>query len=482
MGGYELCGLDGHEATAPVSHRTPAPQPGSGGRLQDALGVAARQGLQAKSQAKVDIGEPTGKLHRTRITAITVAGRKLDLWGLVDKDGAVAQSGGKPPLDLLTSINRAAAELWKMNDTTLLVRVPLWRKAVDDVRATAAKASGEFKKVAALKHGMTKQRDQGGGFFEDVNGYLKALAEVKALAGEIQSAQIGYEQSLAELESKIGLKDFEEGKDGVEKKKAELDAKKAELAEAQAIFGKVLEIGKKVASADWKGLADQAIGFIKDKAEEAVRDAILGKLFDVDIKRLTEALDEAKKKTAAAKAKWLEKSVEAATLGMRKAATDFDNARNKLRDALTNLARNQGNAVAALNRNDATRPLGQLIEQRSGQLVAIGKAREVVHSFMNVTSSVVVQGQSLRQQYARLSTEISHLKDDPVYRTDSPWGKEVLAVAVINADLMVRVADAVGGLQGEASVALTYLDSDAETGPMGPYNKAIETVDKALQA
>ena len=474
--------LDSHEATAPVSHRTPAPQPGSGGRLQDALGGAARQVLQAKSQAKVDIGEPTGKLRRTRITAITVAGRKLDLWGLVDKDGAVAQSGGKPPLDLLTSINRAAAELWKMNDTTLLVRVPLWRKAVDDVRATAAKASGEFKKVAALKHGMTKQRDQGGGFFEDVNGYLKALAEVKALAGEIQSAQIGYEQSLAELESKIGLKDFEEGKDEVEKKKAELDAKKAELAEAQAIFGKVLEIGKKVASADWKGLADQAIGFIKDKAEEAVRDAILGKLFDVDIKRLTEALDEAKKKTAAAKAKWLEKSVEAATLGMRKAATDFDNARNKLRDALTNLARNQGNAVAALKRNDATRPLGQLIEQRSGQLVAIGKAREVVHSFMNVTSSVVVQGQSLRQQYARLSTEISHLKDDPVYRTDSPWGKEVLAVAVINADLMVRVADAVGGLQGEASVALTYLDSDAETGPMGPYNKAIETVDKALQA
>jgi hypothetical protein len=49
----------------------------------------------------------------------------------------------------------------------------------------------------------TAQRDQGGGFFEDVNGYLKALAEVNALAGEIKSAQIGYEQSLAELESKI---------------------------------------------------------------------------------------------------------------------------------------------------------------------------------------------------------------------------------------------------------------------------------------
>jgi hypothetical protein len=31
-------------------------------------------------------------------------------------------------------------------------------------------------------------------------------------------------------------------------------------------------------------------------------------------------------------------------------------------------------------------------------------------------------------------------------------------------------------------VALTYLGSNAEAGPMGPYNKAIETVDKALQA
>jgi hypothetical protein len=62
------------------------------------------------------------------------------------------------------------------------------------------------------------------------------------------------------------------------------------------------------------------------------------------------------------------------------------------------------------------------------------------------------------------------------------WGKEVLAVAVINADLMVRVADAAGALRGEASVALTYLGSDAEAGPMGPYNKAINTVDKALQA
>jgi hypothetical protein len=453
--------------------------------MQDALGVknvTARQGQQAKSQAKLDIGEPTVKPHRTRMTAITVAGRKLDLWGLLDKDGAVAQSGGKPPVGLLTSINRAAVELYKMNDSTLLVRVPLWRKAVADVRGTAAKAMGEFKKVEGLKQGVKKQRDQGGGFFEDVNGYLKALAEVNALAGEIKSAQIGYEQSLAELESKIGLKGYEEGKDDVEKKKAELEAKKAELAEAQAIFGKVLEIGKKVASADWKGLADQAIGFIKDKAEETVRDAILGKLFDVDIKRLTDALDEAKAKTAAAKAKWLEKSVEAATLGMRKGATDFDNARGKMRAALDNLARNHGNAIGALKRNEATRPLGQLIEQRSGQLTAIGAAREVVHSFMRVADSVVDQARLLRDQYARLSNEIGYLKDDPVYRSDSAWGKEALAVAVINADLMVRVADAAGGLQGEANVALTYLGSDAEAGPMGPYNKAIETVDKALQA
>jgi hypothetical protein len=457
--------------------------------MQDALGVkmasvtnvTARQGQQAKSQAKVDIGAPTAKLHRTRITAISVAGRKLDLWGLIDKDGAVAQSGGKPPLDLLTSINRAAVELWKMNDTALLVRVPVWQKAVADVRATAANAAGELKKAEAQKAGITKQRDKGGEFFEDVNGYLKALADVNAIAGEIKSAQLGYEQSLAELESKISLKGYEEGKDDVEKKKEALEAKKAELAEAQAIFGKVLEIGKMVASADWKGLADKAIGFIKDKAEEAVRDAILAPLFDVPIKRLTEALDEAKAKTAAAKAKWLEKSVEAATLGMRKAATDFDNARVKLRAAWANLARVQGNAVGALKRDESTKRLGLLIEQRSGQLTAIGKAREVVHSFMNVTASVVEQARSLRQQYARLSTEIGYVKDDPVYRTDSPWGKEVLAVAVINADLMVRVADAVGGLQSEARAALTYLGSDAEAGPMGPYNKAIETVDKALQ-
>ena len=463
--------------------------------LQDALGVKmasfgssavdARQGpqgQQAKPQAKVDVGEPTIKPRRTRITAITVAGRKLDLWGLMDKDGAIAQSGGKPPLDLLTSINRAAVELYKTNEQTLLVRVPLWRQAVAEVRRTAASAAGELKQAEAQKAGIGKQRDQGGGFFEDVNGYLKALAEVKEIAGQIQSAQTAYEQSLAELESKIGLKDFEEGKDDVAKKQGELDAKKAELAEAQEIFGKVLEIGKKVASADWKGLADQAIGYIKDKAEEAVRDKILGQLFDVDIKRLTDALDEAKKKTAAAKAKCLEKSVEAATLGMRKAATDFDNARGKLSAALANLARNQRNAVGALKRNESTRRLGLLIEQRGGQLAAIGKAREVVHSFMRVADSVVTQASSLRQQYARLSTEIGHLKDDPVYRSDSTWGKEALAVAVIDAALMVRVADAAGGLQGEANVALTYLGNDAEAGPMGPYNKAIETVDKALQA
>ena len=101
---------------------------------------------------------------------------------------------------------------------------------------------------------------------------------------------------------------------------------------------------------------------------------------------------------------------------------------------------------------------------------------------MRVADSVVTQASSLRQQYARLSTEIGHLKDDPVYRSDSAWGKETLAVAVIDAALMVRVADAAGGLQGEANVALTYLGNDAEAGPMGPYNKAIETVDKALQA
>ena len=466
MGLLTALGLSAHGAAGPVT-ATPGP-----------LGPL---GPKAQSGTKVAVGEPTVKPRRTRMTAITVAGRKLDLWGLVDKDGAVAQSGGKPPLDLLTSINRAAIELWKTNETTLLVRVPVWQKAVSNVRGTTTKAAGEFKKAAALVRGMKDRRDQGGNFFEDVNGYLNALAEVKALAGAIQSAQLGYEKSLAELESKIGLKGFEEGKDDVEKKKAELDAKKAELAEVQAIFGKVLEIGKKVLSADWKGLADQAMGYIKDKAEEAVRDAILGKLFDVDIKRLTDALDEAKAKTAAAKAKWLEKAVEAATLGMRQAATDFDNARGKLRAALANLARNQGNAVGALKRNESTRPLGQLIEQRGAQLAVIGKAREVVHSFIRVADSVVTQAKLLRQQYARLSIEIGHLRDDAVYRSDSAWGKEVLAVAVINAALMVRVVDAAGGLRSEANVALTYLGSDAEAGPMGPYNKAIETIDKALQ-
>ena len=427
-------------------------------------------------------GPHAGTPRRTRITAVTVAGRKLDLWGLVDKDGVIAQSGGKPPLDLLSSINRAAAELWKTNETALLVRVPLWQRAVSGVRSTAAKATAEFKKGESLIQGVRKQRDHGGTFFADVNGYLKALAEVTALANEIKSAQKGYEQSLAELESRIGLKGYEEGKDDVDKKKADLDAKKAELAEAQAIFGEVLEIGKKVASADWKGLADQAVGFIKDKAEEALRDAILGKLFDVDIKRLTDALDAAKKKTAVAKAKWLEKSVEAATLGMQKAATDFDNARSKLRAALDDLARNQGNATAALTRNEATRPLGLLIEQRGNQLAAIGKAREVVHSFMNVATLVIEQAGALRRQYARVSTEIGRIKDDAIYRSDSPWGKELLAVAVINADLMVRVSDAAGSLHGDASIALTYLGSDAEAGPMGPYDKAIKTLDKSLQA
>jgi hypothetical protein len=467
--------------------------------LKDALGIdvasfagatvsAAPQAQQAKApgppakpQGKVEAGEPTVTPRRTRITAITVAGSKLDLWGLMDKGGAIAQSGGKPPLDRLTSINRAAVELYKLNDQTMLVRVPIWRQAVAGVRRTAASAGAALKEAEAQKAGIGKQRDQGGGFFEDVNGYLLALAEVRKIAGQIQSAQTAYEQSLAELESKVGLKDYEEGKDDVAKKQAELDAKKAELAEAQEIFGKVLEIGKKVASADWKGLADQAIGYIKDKAEEAVRDKILDQLFAVKIQQLTDALDEAKKKTAAAKAKWLEKSVEAATLGMRKAATDFDNARGELKGSLANLARNQGNAVGALKRNKSTQRFGELIEQRSGQLAAIGKAREVVHSFMGVADSVVAQAGALRQQYARLSTEIAHLKDDPVYRSDSAWGKEALAVAVANAALMVRVSDAAGGLLGEANVALTYLGNDAEAGPMGPYNKAIETVDKTLQ-
>src|SRR5262249_36843670 len=116
---------------------TASPAPTSGKKPS-----AAGPGDGKPAPAKVDLGEPTVKPRRTRITTITVAGRKLDLWGLLDKDNAVAQSGGKPPLDLLTSINRAAGELWKMNDTTLLERVPLWRKAVADVRGTAAKAAG----------------------------------------------------------------------------------------------------------------------------------------------------------------------------------------------------------------------------------------------------------------------------------------------------------------------------------------------------
>ena len=455
--------------------------------LTDAEPVAASPGPQAPqgegpSRGKVDVGEPTVKPRRTRMTSITVAGRKLDLWGLVDKDGAVAQSGGKPPLDLLTSINRAAIELWKTNETTLLVRVPMWRKAVADVRATTTKAAGEFKKAEAMVRGMKDRRDKGGDFFEDVNGYLKALAEVKALGGAIQSAQLGYEKSLAELESKIGLKGFEEGKDDVEKKKEELDAKKAELAEAQAIFGKVLEIGKKVLSADWKGLADQAVGYIKDKAEEAVRDAILGKLFDVDIKRLTEALDEAKRKTAAAKAKWLEKAVEAATLGMRQAATDFDNARGKLRAALADLARNQGNAVGALKRNESTRPLGQLIEQRGGQLAA---DRQGARGRAQLREGGRLGGHA--GQVAAPAVRATVDRDRPPQGRCGLPQRLGLGQGGPRGGRHQRRPDGPRGRRGRGAAgrgergARPIWAAMREAGPMGPYNKAIETIDKALQ-
>ena len=135
------------------------------------------QGKQPPPQAKAGAGNAGVTPHRNRITSVTVAGSKRDLWGLVDKDGAVAQSGGKPPLALLTSINRAALELVTMNDKTMLVRVPLWKQAVQDVRATATRAAAELKQAEAQKVGISKQRDQGGGFFEDVNS-TAAFADV----------------------------------------------------------------------------------------------------------------------------------------------------------------------------------------------------------------------------------------------------------------------------------------------------------------
>jgi hypothetical protein len=96
---------------------------------------------------------------------------------------------------------------------------------------------------------------------------------------------------------------------------------------------------------------------------------------------------------------------------------------------------------------------------------------------MNVTSSVVVQGQSLRQQYARLSAN-QPPQDDPVYRTDSPGQGGCGGRHQRRPD---GPRGRLRGLQGEASVALTYLGSDAGR-PDGTVRSAIETVDKALQA
>ena len=66
------------------------------------------------------------------------------------------------------------------------------------------------------------------------------------------------------------------------------------------------------------------------------------------------------KKTAAAKAKWLEKGMECDA--RHRNCTDFDNARNKLSDALADCRAT--NAVAALTHNDATRPLGDCRAER----------------------------------------------------------------------------------------------------------------------
>jgi hypothetical protein len=471
--------------TLPAAARQPAvaalagsdPAPAEAAPVRAAPGAAPPKG----ASSKVEHGPAQVKPTRTKMTDLKWGSTTKPLWGFLDRDGRVIQGVASGPLRSMSAANQAAIDIVK---SMPYFNGPRWPATLDVVVKARDRSKADLAKLAQLADAVREYTKKNATFFADVNAFIKAKDDAQVQAEAIGAAETRYRQALRMLDAELGEKELEQSKDAAGKAKADLDKAKAELKEKRDLIGSLYDTATKIATADWKGLADKAIAYVTEKA----LDQLTSDLFGVDIAGLEKKLDEAEAAVKRNKERWLDTKIDVATIGMRAAAQEFKTAREQLQAALRELARQQANGTRVLTSDKAPaaiRLAGEMVVRRVEQQRAIAEARERCRNYLALNAGTVTAARGAQKRYTAVISDLgSAPATEPVYRSGTPWGKEADYVAAAN---RVAFGDLASWLEGEASkcvkrVDAAKLEEAGRGGPLEYFDAAIEKVHTALSA
>ena len=421
------------------------------------------------------------KAVRTKMTDLQWGKNKKPLWTFIDKDGYPLQGVASGPMRAMSDANHATADLVpKMR----FFNEPQWPAKLKVVLTARDASKADLAKLSGLETAVRAHGKKDPNFRQNVNGFLKAKDTAETEAKAIAGFELRYKQALAVLENALELKELEKSRDAAEKAKDDLDAAKAKLKERREMIGSLFDIGKKIADADWEGLANQAIAFVTEKA----LDQLTADLFQIDIAGLQKELAKAQAAVAQHKELWLNTNIDGATYGMQAAAEEFNNARERLKSALKELARQQAAGTEALTSSAAPADIklaGALVVRRVQQQRAVAEAREKCRNYLSINAATRSSIKALQNQYTAIVSDLgSAPADEPVYRKDTAWGKNADFVAATNRYTVGEVASwlAEEAKDCEKEVRDAKLEESGPGGPLQYFDTALEKIDGALSA
>ncbi len=425
-------------------------------------------------------GEPTvNKIAIGQIVWAKGQGHR-QIWGLINVDGELAQSGSNWHEKALVEMNAVAARGVQLV-VGLQEREEKFRLDLFKVKKAFKDSAAGLAEVKKLGPAIAKRMQTDDDFYEDIKGFTTALAEAKKSAKNVSKAAKDFDAATSALKAAVFDDRTYHAKKEVVEAESAVSAKQAQIDEAKAIFKTVIDIATKVAKQEWGAIASKVLDYAQDKAIDAAADALVAG-------RLIEQLEQLKANLAKAKAKVeefeqgaLDARLQEKQSALESAAKALEMAHDALHEAVSDLPGAQRNAINELNENKSTAPAAKMIAARAVQIGDVEAARASCSQYVGVADKANARMQQFITMFQQVSDFLKKAaKEKPYYADDKPYGGELFRASLANAIAFGDWSMSIAGVKREAEDALKWLAKTDADGPLGNFDQAIESTRKDL--
>jgi hypothetical protein len=471
-----------------VASSSSQPPPPAAGAMPAPPATAKAKGKAGGKVRTIDIeegetivaGEPTVRqLPMGRVVWANGQGKR-EIWGLIDIAGELAQGGGTWHEKSLAKLNLAARDgvdlvvgLQGLEDK---FRLELFK--VKSAAKEGAKGLAEVKKLGpAIAKRMKGDED----FYEDVKGFTTALAAAKKSAKEVAKAAKDFDAATHALKAAVFDEKTYQAKKDVEQAESAVNKKQAQIAEAKAIFNKVLDIAGKVVKQQWGAIASMALEYAQDKARDVAAETLVAGRLIEQLEALKAQLEQARTKVGEFEKGALDEKLLEMQDRLESAAKALEMSHDALHEAVAELPGAQRNAINELAESKSTAPAGKMIEARAKQIGDVEAARAACAEYLRLADKVDARMKHVIDLFRQIGPFLEKAaKDKPYYAEDKPYGRELYRASLKNSIAFADWSMSIPAVKREAEDAVKWLAKTDADGPLGSFDQAIESTRKDL--